>query len=272
LALSEFDPSDRMLRVDGHVRSARKDMKMAMEIFQNKLRPAFGMSLVGGGTGGQSIPETDSVTSSINSGEEKGGTSTNEPHSSAPSSVVLQKLNQSALSLKAHLEQLKGNTKKSLILCSEAAAATPLDEDGFAPLHSNNLAVVYETNNGRHLALHALAKALHAKSSNDHQTGESVQLRTLSNVVCMDGTVRSDPTLSILYNAAICGLRARKYVSAYECMVTCILQSEVFRHRPGCWLRLAEACLGIHAELKQQHSSSNLFSTIEVDGYVIFYW
>jgi tetratricopeptide (TPR) repeat protein len=271
LALSEFDPSAQMLRVDGQVRAARKDMKTAMEIFQNKLRPSVSVGALSAAATTQSNTETDSVASSINSGEEKGIFS-NEPHSSlaAPFSVVLQKLNQSALSLKAHLEQLKGNTKKSLILCSEASAAAPLDEDSYQPLHFNNLAVVYETNNGRHLALHALAKALQAQGNNDDRSAKYAEPRTLSSVVCMDGTVRSDPTLSILYNAALCGLRARNYLSAYECMVTCILRSDVFRRRPACWQRLSDACLGIHSDLlQQQNSTRNMFSAVESDGYVV---
>jgi tetratricopeptide (TPR) repeat protein len=270
LALSEFDPSAHMLRLDGHVRSARKDMKTAMDIFQNKLRPSFSTGAPFSASTSQINTETDSVASSINSGEDKGQFAS-EPHSSlaAPTSVVLQKLNQSALSLKAHLEQLKGNTKKSLILCSEASAATPSDEDSYQPSHFNNLALVYETNNGRHLALHALAKALQSQNSNDERFARHAELRTLSSAVCMDGTVRSDPSLAILYNAAICGLRARNYLSAYECMVTCILRSDVFRHRPACWLRLSEACLGIHADLLQRQSSTgNMFSAVEVDGYV----
>ena len=117
-----------------------------------------------------------------------------------PSSVVLQKLNQSALCLKAHLEQLKGNTKKSLILCSEALAATVAEDDkaAYEAMHCNNLAVVYETNNRRHLALHALSKSLRAPSQ----------------LFRKDGTARADPTLQILSNAAVCALRARKYCSA----------------------------------------------------------
>jgi hypothetical protein len=255
-------------------------------------------------------PETDSVTSSINSTEENGSTTAvlvatsgrqqpppplqlqqvhpttaeqqQQQHTSMviPSSIVLQKLNQSALGVKAHLEQLKGNTKKSLILCSEALAAatasTTLEDDGtdaaYEQLHFNNLAVVYETNNRRHLALHALAKSLRTTprrtgTTHHHVRDDQQDAPPLSHLFGTDGTIRSDPTLSILHNAAICGLRARNYVSAYECMVTCMVRSHIFYHRPRCWLRLSEACIGIFAELKQQHGTrDHMFSTVEVDG------
>ena len=89
------------------------------EVFQHKLRPSFG-------------GDSGSVVSSAAS-EENTATNPmiqdNQNHfQTTPSgSIVLQKHNQAALSLKANLEQLKGNTKKSLILCSEALSAAKSD-------------------------------------------------------------------------------------------------------------------------------------------------
>lgn len=265
LALAEFDGSTGK-RVDSQIRSARKDMKTAMEVFQQKLlRPSFG------GGGAAAAAETGSVVSSANSEENQQV----EPQPPSPSSVVLQKLNQSALSLKAHLEQLKGNTKKSLILCSEALGATTTsDADAVAyyeALHSNNLAVVYETNNRRHLALHALTKSLRANSKNNIDSNSSDNMKdcerptTVSALFHSDGTARPDQTLSILYNAAICSLRARNYTSAYECMAACISHSDIFCDRPGCWLRMAEACIGIFTELRRQNNRKK-FSMVDFDG------
>jgi len=244
IALAELEESGK--HIDNNVRAARKDMKSAMEVFQHKLRPSFGA-------------ETASIVSSANSEENSAGNSTArlEQQPPPPSSVVLQKLNQSALSLKAHLEQLKGNTKKSLILCGEAQAATTSEEDSVAyePQHSNNLAVVYETNDKRHLALHALAKSLRASCKHSETT----------SLFYSDGTARQNPTLSILHNTAICALRARNYLSAYECMAACISSSTIFRDRLGCWLRLAEACIGIFTDRRRQNIATK-FSTVEVDG------
>jgi hypothetical protein len=279
LALAEFDDTGK--RMEACVRLARKDMKTAMEVFQNKLRPAFG-------GGGQDASSNASVVSSGNSEDGNSRHQGAEPHFSPSSStihnVVLQKLNQSALSIKAHLEQLKGNTKKSLILCSEAVGATTTAEDAAAyePLHGNNLAVVYETNNRRYLALHALSKSLRAvqqrtrncmdkvSNGNDEQASDSSDV-PLASLFHSDGTARPDVTVSILYNTALCSLRARRYTSAYECMAACISQSTMFANRPTSWLRLAEACMGIFADKRQRESQSPIasFSTIEKsEGYV----
>jgi hypothetical protein len=235
LDVAELDDSGK--HVDSKIRSARKEIKSAMEVFQHKLRPSFGA-------------DTGSVVSSANSEENTSTSMHHEQQQQQPSSLVLQKLNQSALNLKAHLEQLKGNTKKSLILCSEAHSAA-VENPAYEVVHSSNLAVVYETNNKRHLALHSLAKGLRI----DQQ----------DSIFHCDGTAKPDHTLMVLYNAAICGLQARNYVSAYECMATCVASSVIFRDRPRCWLRMAEACVGIFSGLKIQNDS-NKFSTVEING------
>ena len=234
--LAQLDSAGK--HVDSKIRSARKELKTAMEVFQHKLRPSFGA-------------DTGSVVSSANSEENMSmHGSLEHQQQPPPSSYVLQKFNQSALSLKANLEQLKGNTKKSLILCSEAQSAAK-DDGSYDAIHSNNLAVVYETNHKRHLALHALTKGLRANSVD-------------SAIFHEDGTVRPDAALNILHNAALCALQAKNYLSAYECMAACVSRSEIFSCRPRCWLRIAEACLGLFTELKRQKSTK--FSKVEING------
>jgi tetratricopeptide (TPR) repeat protein len=235
LDVAELDSSGK--HVDAKIRSARKELKTAMEVFQHKLRPSFGA-------------DTGSVVSSANSEENFSASTHHEQQPQQPSSLVLQKHNQSALNLKANLEQLKGNTKKSLILCSEALGAAT-EDPSYEAVHANNLGVVYETINKRHLALHSLAKGLRTN-----------QRTTLFH---SDGTTKPDQSMLVLYNAAICGLQARNYLSAYECMATCVAHSAIFRNRPRCWLRMAEACVGIYSGLKVQ-GDSNKFSAVEING------
>lgn len=223
---------ENMLRQEANIRSARKEIKISMEVFQHKLRNEA----------------TGSVVSSANSEENASG-SNSQPQPPPPSSIVLQKMNQSALSLKAHLEQLKGNIKKSGVLCSEAQTATTTTTGSYDALHSNNLAVVYATDSRQELPLYNFAKAL----------------RTETSSVSPDGTLQSDQMFDILHNTAICALRARNYLSAYECMANCISRSNVFQTRPGCHLRLAEACIGVFAELKKTNLSKT-FSAINVNG------
>jgi hypothetical protein len=321
ISLAEFDPITK-LRIENSTRAARKDMKTAMEIFHNKLRPSYV-------TNHNNTNETDSVASSTNSFDEfstnqsqqKLHSVENEPSppttstlATLPSGTPIQKLNQHALSVKAHLEQLKGNTKKSLILCSEALTATtggytmssdtPIDDTSsssvtstcswYDAIHANNLAVIYATNGRKHLALHAMAKALRANArhdtfnpdsssfnddTDDRHDNDHLAKLNFSNLFFDDGTVRHDVTLSLLYNAAMCGLRARNFISAYECMVTCMIvqprtkNSSIFNHRTRCFLHLSEACIGIHSQILDKHSTADthnnpLFSSIEVDGYV----
>jgi tetratricopeptide (TPR) repeat protein len=226
--LAELDDSGK--HCDNKIRAARKELKQAMDLLQNKLRSSFGA-------------ETGSVVSSANSEENMSTQSVGRDHHETQppqGSIVLQRHNQSALSLKAHSEQLKGNIKKSLILCSEAHVAAGSGAS-YDATHANNLAIVYETNNKRHLAVHALSKALRARQEQDNSS---------SRLFHLDGTARPDQTLLLKHNAAICSLHARNYHLAYEYMATCLVQSSgVFHSRPRSWLRLAEACIGVFSQL-----------------------
>jgi tetratricopeptide (TPR) repeat protein len=214
ICFMERDESGKHL--DNKIRSARKELKTAMEVFQHKLRP--------------SNSGDDSLASSLEADSEVHNVSANaSQQQNPPMSLVLQKQNQAALNLKANVEHLKGNPKKSLILLGKALAASP--EDSFYDaMHANNLALVYETNLKRHLAMHAMAKALRV----------DLQKPNFQN----DDTARPDPSLVTLYNSALCSLQARKFLSAYECMSACLMHSCIFCQRPRCWLLLAEACIG----------------------------
>jgi hypothetical protein len=128
-----------------------------MEVFQHKLR---------------TNTDSSSCLSSVHLDELKdGATSTSassantsaaldqpQQHQTPQQSMVLQKFNQAALNLKANLEQLKGNVKKSLILFSEAASSSTQETNYYDAIHANNLSVVYQTSHKRHLALHVLSR------------------------------------------------------------------------------------------------------------------
>ena len=265
--------------------------------------------------------ETDSVASSVNSIDDRSPPEppviSNNAMDVTPSffssSSPLTKYNQSALCVKAHLEQFKGNTKKSLILCTEAAlgsttnstnssttsmttygnhsmktnsnmvssstdnvtttahmtddvittTATPTTSPSwYDAIHSNNLAVIYATNGRKHMALHGMIKALRANTAmmmnNEASTPTEASETSFSNVFLTDGTVKPDISTSLLYNTAICCLRTRNYMSAYECMVSCICHnhSHVFHNRTRCYLYLSDACLGIHAQQTKEHAAS----------------
>ena len=344
IALSEFQPHKNNhipTRMDHSTRSARKDMKTAMEIFHNKLRPSYTMISnpnKNNNNNNNNINvtsnETDSIASSVNSNDERPPrpsvttTTTTTSYSLSP----LAKYNQSALCVKAHLEQLKGNTKKSLILCTEAAVSNPtttttttsmtsggshtnttnsdantVSDDAISTsvsittpsttattaswydaIHANNLAVIYATNGRKHLALHGMIKALRANTTmmmttNDDENASPLmatdkQETPFSNLFQKDGTVKSDISTSLLYNTAICCLRTRNYVSAYECMVSCICHNHhhVFHNRTRCYLYLSDACIGMYSRqtkndiVAPQHKR-HIQALVEVNGYVSFF-
>jgi hypothetical protein len=189
-----------------------------MEVFQHKLRPSA--------SGEESLASSWEVDSDVHNMPANNGQQQN-----LPMSLVLQKQNQAALNLKANVEHLKGNPKKSLILLGEALAAAP-EDPFYDTMHANNLALVYEINCKRHLAMHAVSKALR------------VDLKKPN--VQSDGTARPDPSLVTLYNSALCSLQARKFASAYECMTACVKHSSIFAKRHRCWLLMAESCIGAY--------------------------
>ena len=207
--------------LENKIKSARKELKTAMEVFQHKLRPS--------NSGDDSLAsEADSEVNNVAVSQQQ----------NIPMSLVLQKQNQAALNLKANVEHLKGNPKKSLILLGEALTASP--EDSFYDaMHANNLALVYETNGKKHLAMHTMTKALRVdlKKSNFQS----------------DGTARPDPSLVTLYNSALCSLQARKFLSAYECLIACVMHSPVFSKRPRCWILMAEACIGMYHTIRMHY-------------------
>jgi hypothetical protein len=207
--------------VEAKVRGVKKDLKQAMDIFNNKLR---------------STGETSSVGSASDVQSDMGDSFTRERFTQPSVEIgtqegLLQAHNQAALNLKAQLEQLKGNTKKSLVLCTEAKVSH-LDPS-YECFDANNLAIVYAISHKKYLALHTAAKALRAPKGGLFRT---------------DGTARSDETWTILANTSICAFQARRYDSAYECMATCVQNSSIYFKRPRCWLRMAEACIGTYID------------------------
>ena len=278
---------------DKHMRSARKELKQAMEIFQHKLRPSSSQSASSGGgnndaislasvssyseevaaaTAGHNNNNNNSSSNNNNNDASSVGKQGNSPTPGTTSSSstplpqpvvsssafnnsnrnlsrILQGQNQVALNLKANSEQLKGNVKKSLILCGEAqsfnnhtsvnptsSGTSSSSSSYYDAIHQNNLGIVYETSGKSHLALHAFSKAVRSanscSNSNNNARFES------------DGTARPDVTLHVLNNAAVCALKSRNYVAAYECYAIGLATSNSWRKRPRTWLRLSEACIG----------------------------
>jgi len=267
---------------DKHMRSARKELKQAMEIFQHKLRPerADTSSLASLSSFSEEVSAATGGSINYNDGKQNtmptratsplppsGGSSSTKSNSQL--SRILQGQNQAALNLKANAEQLKGNVKKSLVLCSEAQS---LNNDGsssntsnyYDAIHQNNLGIVYESSGKSHLALHAFSKAVRSAIESNNSNGNG------SSNICTfesDGTARPNVTLHVLNNAAVCALKSRNYPAAYECYSIGLATSNSWRKRPRTWLRLSESCIGLNAKVQKERTEGvSKCSKVEVDG------
>ena len=102
------------------MRQCKKEMKSAMEIFQHKLRLGPSSYNIRGRT---NTPDTNSGsnTSLISEDTQPSSVDHQQQFTQGPFNLDVQ--NQHALYLKANLEYLKNNPKKSLILCNEARLA-----------------------------------------------------------------------------------------------------------------------------------------------------
>ena len=209
------------------------------------------------------------------------GTGAGAVHSANPHvQHRLDAQNQYALSLKAHLECLKDNGKKAVKLTAEArhagerrrmrpgsaaagdagtgdeaiggggAGDVPTGENADAIAiddahHLNNLALLHQTEGKNHAALHYYSRALNSlEGISPPSTGTTISFES-------DGTALPNPLPSILHNAAICAFAVRNYVTSYECMARAVrLDPASYGSRARCYLRMAEACLGVHEDCK----------------------
>jgi tetratricopeptide (TPR) repeat protein len=245
-------------------RSARKELKNAMEIYHNELagkvvdRDKQSTIKTDGQDGTASVQ--DSVADTIGSVPNdqnrdfitlthntmlNGGVSND---SRSPAEIrSSDSLNRHALYLKADLEHLKGNTKKALKLCSEAEIHidgqnednTNEDKNLYlqAALHNNNIAIVHQTAGHVYLAMHYYSHAI--------EFMEKAECIAQGIMFEDDGTTKQIPVAQIYYNAAVCAQNVQNFNSAYECMSRCIeVSPDVFVQIPSTWLLLGESCIG----------------------------
>jgi len=258
---------------DKATRMARKDLKSAMEIYHHKLMTT-GAGSISANTGADLLEEAEcegNLSSSIAAGgiASDGGTPDvlyssqhSDNNDGAPRAQHrLDVQAQCALSLKANLEYLKGNARKALKLTAEArhagerrrrpaggadtnstasAAAIAIDD----ALHLNNLALLHQTSGRNHAALHYYSRALSGLEALPDSPLPGYFFEA-------DGTVLLSPLPGILHNSSICAFAVRNYATSYECMARAVRADPgTFGSRGRCWLRMAEACLGVHEELK----------------------
>jgi tetratricopeptide (TPR) repeat protein len=274
----DFYERDRFNKIpEAHIRSARKELKQAMEIFQHKLRAVSNDS--GSLASSSYSEELNAGTSGANSrsgADDKSPTPLSTSNNNNNMPRVLQQQNQAILNLKANTEQLKGNMKKSLILCAEA---NNMEEDiidntddsstYYEAIHQNNLGIVYETSGKPYLALHAFSKALRLSTKTSHDRPDGSGNKVVGAPAALfepDGTARPDMTLTILHNTGISSLKAGNYLGAYKCFAILLREGcIVWSVRPRTWLRIAEACIGLANQQKKEDKASNC-AKLHVEG------
>jgi len=276
---------------DANTRVAKKEMKSAMELYHHKLAKREGASTIGtlnrGASAavdeGASVQESvapsigsmsqDPLQDTLSTAQMGEGINGSEVCQLPFEMKSLRKQNQTALYLKANLEYLKGNTKKSLKLCSEAQrygerqrdntfefSNVNKDEtqlrngdllsltDAQSAYHYNNLAIIHQAAGKFHLAMHYYAKSL-------GYIERIEKVIKVGNVVTVekDGTACSVPSSKILFNSSLCAQQTSNFSAAQECMRRCVASSPTtFGEDPFCWLHMAESCIGSYTELKSK--------------------
>ena len=205
----------------------------------------------------------------------------------------LHRQNQSALYLKANLEHLKGNTKKSLKLCSEAqnCGVRQRDSTATAPFHhttsssqqsqiggdggngsrekfksneesqwSSDVQYAHHFNN---LAIiHQVAGKLHlAMHYYSISLGhiEKIEQNVNPMIVEGDGIASPIPLSQILFNASICAQQLSNFSTAHECMKRCVASSpNTFGKDPFCWFHMGESCINSHVTMKRKNRKNSV--------------
>jgi hypothetical protein len=249
-----------------HGKVARKELKQALEIFSTKLLKTNSstssgttMSAAVATTETASVRSESSVPPPMIMSITSTSTSTTlaSAHEHSKTSPLLSHLYQAALNLKAHTEQLKGNVKKSLILCQEVKSSSPaittttntttattngtnsLHLTTMTMIHENNLAHVYATSGKRYLACHAWSKVV--EMGNEECSISNKNKDDITGRISTDGTIvipLEYTQANILWNASLAHLmlpEGNNYVTAYRGLATILASSgdSSMREGPG---------------------------------------
>ncbi|OQR88054.1 CCR4-NOT transcription complex subunit [Achlya hypogyna] len=174
---------------------AKKEVKTAMEVFQKEIKPKETPAPVVAGPVGVAVGRIF-----------------------VPAPMIQ---NTTALYLKAHLEYLRRNFKKSIKLVASCKKSTVDDS-----IMLNNLGCIHAQQGLHQAAQSYFAKALDAskprRSKGETALGASVQTE-------------------VLYNNGLTLLQQKKFALAFRCFQGA---SRLYFNRPKLWLRLGECCTG----------------------------
>lgn len=159
-----------------------------------------------------------------------------------------------ALFLKSNMEYLLENYTKSIKLLNSAPKMARVTEVGHAlsVMYFNNMCCIHFAINKYNLALFYSRKALEENISvmkslppmekfNNQQSGRPLQ------------TLAVNKRSEIVYNMGISLLFADKPAAAFECLMEA---QSLYQCNPRFWLRLAECCVAVCQQLRNEHQSS----------------
>lgn len=209
----------RVLVALNQLKQAKKENKNALELYQREIKPLV------------------------------------EPESTSPMSAAIQSFlslplamgaggpchdieyeYQSALYLKANIEYLKANYRKSLKLltsCHRKELSSPqscenhIDPEG--PVYFNNVACIYLKMERYNASLLFFQKAMQRLVEESSKAS-----------VSKDGLLTHTYSSDILYNSGLSLLLTGKPLEAFHCFDA---SSTLLRDRPHLWLRMAECCV-----------------------------
>lgn len=192
----------KLLLLQSAVKGAKKEVKGALEIFQREMRPK---------TEGAIVPASVLLPS---------------PQPSIQ--------NNSALFLKANLECLRDNHRKSMkLLLSCSRPGLPLDDAVFL----NNMGCLHAALRRHRSAAKYFGDALAAASTHTDGDGSGGTGVVTNSVVC-----------EVAHNCGLALLQAGRHAAAFKCLK----QSAVlFYNRPRLWLRLAQCCIAHHIRMER---------------------
>lgn len=206
----------RVLTLLGQSKSAKKEIRSALEIFQRELRPIA--DEIANGSAQNLLKRARALL----------------PLAS------LERQNCMALYLKANLEYLRQNYKKALkvlISChrAETGGGHRLHEPE-GDCYYNNLGCIYMKMSRYHVASLFFQRALHEMSPSSANAMPEVE---------PDGQLNHKFTGEILYNAGLSLLMSQKPLEAFHAFESA---ASLYRFRPHFWIRLAECCIVYHSQ------------------------
>lgn len=234
--------------LQGEVKSSKKELKSALEIFQRELRPTpdIGASSSGAAGADSDDEETTATTSTTTVGNTlMGGGDATLP----PAGVA----NVAALFLKANLEYLRQNYRKALKLLASCQRG---EGGAMGALYLNDMGCLHSKTGLHAVALQYFQRALasfeqdgsnggHEGSSSNSSSASSTSLVPGGRPLEADGRVLPHALCEVVYNAGLQLLLMGRPSQAFRCFENASL---IFYNRPRVWLRLAECCVQHHRE------------------------